>query len=220
MIEYTSGDDSARGYMALPSEAKAPGVLLLHPWWGLNDFMKDLAERLAGEGYVVLVPDLFDGRVATTPDEAEQLVMSIAQDDVAPKVQGAAQYLRADERTTGSALGVVGFSYGASWALWLAENRPADVAATVLFYGSYALDFVNVRSTFLGHFAESDPHEPVESVRETEERLLAAGRSVTFHVYPGTGHWFFESDRLDAYHPSAAQLAWERTVSFLKRQLR
>jgi carboxymethylenebutenolidase len=100
----------------------------------------------------------------------------------------------------------------------LAEQRPDDVAATVLFYGTKRGDFLRARSAFLGHFAETDPYESLPSVRQLERRLVA-GREVTFHVYPKTGHWFFEADRPDAYNAAAAQLAWERTVTFLKCKL-
>lgn len=220
MIEYTFEGGRAPGYLALPGDAKGPAVLLLHPWWGLNAFMKDVATRLASEGYVVLAPDLYHGPVATTVEDAERMATSVVPENVVREVGGATQFLLTHERATGSIIGVVGFSFGASWALWLAENRPADIAATVIFYGSSDLDFVKTRSAFLGHFAESDPYEPLASVRAMDKQLMAAGRSTAFHVYPGTGHWFFESDRPDAYHPSAAQLAWERTASFLKQQLR
>lgn len=220
MIDYTFDGDQAPGYLALPGKAKGSGVLLLHPWWGLNPFMKDFATRLAGEGYVVLAPDLFHGPVATTIEDAEKLANSAVPETIMREAAGATQFLLSHEQTTGSAIGVVGFSFGAAWALWLAENRPTDIAATVIFYGSYPLDFVNTRSAFMGHFAESDPYEPMESVRATEQQLIDAGASTTLHFYPGTGHWFFESDRPDAYHPSAAQLAWERTTSFLKHHLR
>jgi carboxymethylenebutenolidase len=182
--------------------------------------MRDFATRLAGEGFVVLAPDLYHGPVATTAEDAEQLATSVVPGNVVREVAGATQFLLTHEQTLGSAIGVVGFSFGASWALWLAENRPTDIAATVIFYGSSDRDFVKARSAFLGHFAESDPYEPRAAVRAMENQLMTAGRSTTFHVYPGTGHWFFESDRPDAYHPSAAHLAWERTASFLKQQLR
>jgi carboxymethylenebutenolidase len=220
MIEYAFGDDVALGYLALPGDAKGPAVLLLHPWWGLNAFMKGFADRLAGEGFVVLAPDLYDGRVATTIEEAEQAVSAVDPGKAAWKAAEATQYLRSHERTTGTAVGLVGFSYGASWALWLAENRPSEIGATVIFYGTGDQDFVQARSAFLGHFAASDPYESLSWVREMEKRLIAAGRPTTFYFYPGTGHWFFESDRPDAYHPYAAQLAWERTLAFLKQHLR
>jgi carboxymethylenebutenolidase len=117
-------------------------------------------------------------------------------------------------------VGVVGFSMGASWSLLLSIARPESVAAVVVYYGSYGMDYSKSRAAYLGHFAETDEWEPAEEVRRTEDELKKAGREVTFHVYPGTGHWFVEGNRPDVYQPQAAELAWERTIEFLNRQLK
>jgi carboxymethylenebutenolidase len=107
---------------------------------------------------------------------------------------------------------------GAYWALWLADQKPEHIRAVTLFYGTGEGEFLNSQAAFMGHFADNDPYESEEWTKDTERRLKAAHRPVQFFMYPG-GHWFFETDRPDAYNAEAAQLAWERTVAFLHEQL-
>ena len=116
-------------------------------------------------------------------------------------------------------VGLAGFSLGAYWALQLVEERPTQIAAVVLFYGKKPGEYPGAQAAFLGHFAESDEFEPLASVRRVEKQIQGAGHPAIFHIYPGTGHWFFEADRPSAYDPAAAQLAWERTVAFLHAHL-
>ena len=120
---------------------------------------------------------------------------------------------------TEAKIGVIGFSLGAYWALHLSQVRPDDVGAVVVFYGTDDGDYRMARAAYLGHFAEHDDYEPLDAVRALEEKIRAAGREVTFHVYPGTGHWFFEPNQPQAYDDAAAGLARERTLDFLKAQL-
>jgi carboxymethylenebutenolidase len=181
--------------------------------------MKSFADRLAGEGFVVLAPDLYHGAIASTIEDATRLRDALVPAQAAHEVDRAAAYLREHDRTAPGAMGVLGFSLGAAFAMALAENRPADIAATVLFYGLTDRALIRTRSAFLGHFAENDPYEPAESMRLAERRLRDRGLETTFHIYPGTGHWFFESDRTDDFNAGAAQLAWERTLAFLRRHL-
>lgn len=207
-------------YFIGPPSGTAPGVLLLHSWWGLTPFFKELADRIAEEGFNVLVPDLHHGRTAHTPDEAEALLASIDVNPVASLVLSSAATLRRMPATPDGPIGVVGFSMGASWAMWLSARAPDDVAATVAFYGSQDIDFEPAHSAYQGHFAEHDEFVSDDQIAEMEAHLRLLGREVEFHRYPGTGHWFFESDREPAYSPAAAALAWERTISFLRRHLR
>ena len=113
-------------------------------------------------------------------------------------------------------LAVIGFSLGAYYALDLAAADPEHIRSVVLFYGTGGGDFSSSKAAYLGHFAENDEFEPQANVDELEESLKRAGRPVTFYRYPGTGHWFFEPDRPQAYNPAAASLAWDRTLAFLK----
>jgi carboxymethylenebutenolidase len=223
-IEYRVNDRSVEGYLALPPGEQGPGVLLLHAWWGLNDFFTNLADRLAGEGFTVLAPDLYGGRTAATIEEAEALSGTLDHREAIKDVTGAAEYLLAHPSVEGSALGVVGFSMGAAYATWLATLKP-EVKAVVIFYGGFyggdEGDYAHrTGAAFLGHLAETDPYESEEEIRQSESMLRDAGRDVEIHTYPGTGHWFFETDRPDAYHEEAAHLAWERTVAFLRGKLK
>jgi len=119
----------------------------------------------------------------------------------------------------GRGLAAIGFSLGANYALDLAAADPEHIRSVVLFYGTGGGDFSNSRAAYLGHFAENDEYEPPAGVDELEESLRRAGRPVTFYRYNGTGHWFFEPDRSDAYNREAASLAWDRTLTFLRKSL-
>lgn len=218
MAELKPGAPVAVGYEALPATGEGPGVLVLHAWWGLNDFFRGLCDRLAAAGFVVVAPDLWGGTVATTVPEAESLLQ---QRDEAATFQAASDalaHLRSHPAVRGERLGAVGFSMGAAWAVYLAGVRP-DLKAVALYYGIGEGDFAAAQAAFLGHFAEDDPWEPEEGVRWLEGALREAGRDREFHRYPGVGHWFVEEDRPDAYSPAAAELAWERTLAFLRERL-
>lgn len=207
-------------YIALPPSGKGPGVLVLHAWWGLNDFMRQFCDRLAQAGFVALAPDLFSGKIARTPEEAEQLVsQSHEEEDVPTKLIAAIDELRKHPAVNGKGLGVVGFSFGGYWALLLATQHPGLIRAATIFYSTGEGEFERASAAFQGHFAESDPFEPTEGVQALEKMLKDAGRSTSFFTYPGTGHWFFEQDRPDAYDEQSAQLAWERTTAFLHEHL-
>jgi carboxymethylenebutenolidase len=194
-------------------------VLVLHAWWGLTPFFMGLCDRLAAEGFVALAPDLHNGKTADTVEDAEALMKQRDVERTRAAAAGGLKALRAHPAVRGRGLGVVGFSMGAAWALHLASHEPEDLAAVVLFYGTYPLEFSRSRAAFLGHYADPDDWEPEEDVRATETALREAGREVTFHKYPGAGHWFFEDNRPDAYQAEAAQLAWQRTLEFLRRYL-
>ena len=209
----------ARAYMTGTAAAGRPGVVVLHPWWGLNDDVIAYTERLAAAGFVVSAPDLFDGEVASTIEDAERL--SSAGDGAVESLN--ALVLASTDRLSGrfgtaSKLAALGFSFGAHWAMWAPTERDR-LLASVVYYGSTGGGVLE-RSTVpvLGHFAETDPYETDEGVAEFEATLRSAGRDVTIHRYPETGHWFAEPSQ-DAYRPEAADLAFDRTVSFLREHL-
>jgi carboxymethylenebutenolidase len=207
------------GYLALPPADSGPGVLVLHAWWGLNDTARAFCARLAQEGFVVLVPDLYHGQVATTIAEAERLANALDGQQAKADVAAAVDRLTARAAPGERGIAVIGFSLGAFYALDLSVADPERVSAVVLYYGTGPGDYTRSRAAYLGHFAGADPFEPAANVDWLEGALREAGRPVTFYRYPGTGHWFCEPDRVEAYDEAAATTAWERTLAFLKEAL-
>jgi carboxymethylenebutenolidase len=200
----------------VPEQRDAPGVIVLHAWWGLNQIFKDVCDRLASEGFVAFAPDLYNGKIARTIDEAKALIPKNEVEQVGPIAAAAPDFLRGRPEVRKDALAVIGFSMGAAWSLVLASERPEEVRKVVLFYGSYGgMDFSKAQAYILGHFASNDEFEPLEGVRAMEADMRTAGLAPTFHIYPDTKHWFFEEDRPE-YDPQAARLAWKRTLDFLR----
>ena len=210
------------GYLAVPPSGKGDGVLVLHAWWGLNDTIKAFCTRLAQSGFVAFAADLYHGKIADNIADAETLGNALDANHLQAKAEIAEATMFLNERVgdAGSTLAVIGFSLGAYYALNLAAAHPEHIHSVVLFYGTdgtMGTDFSKSKADFLGHFAENDVYETKSNVDTLEAALKRAGRPVTFHRYSGTGHWFFEPDRPDAYNQAAAGLAWDRTLAFLKR---
>ncbi len=204
-------------YLASPSNG-GPGILVLPSWWDLKPIFKQVCDRLAKQGYTALAPAYYQGRVANTIQEAETL-QGEAEGDVA----GFGALIKASKDKLVSLrpekpIGVVGFSMGTDWSIVTAAREP-DVAATVLFYGCYSVDFSKMKSAVQGHFAERDEYVPFERAQAMEKNLQTAGVEVTLYRYPGTAHWFMEPDRPE-YDPASAELAWSRTEAFLRRTLK
>jgi len=208
---------TANAYLATP-EKGGPGVLVLHAWWGLKPFFKQVCDRLAEQGFTALAPDLYQGRLAKTIDEAKVLVGEHDRNaDLMEDIVRAAKDYLASLRA-GRPVGALGFSMGVWWSLVLAATEP-DLSAVVLFYGTGGMDFAPIQAKVLGHYAEADEWEPLDEVRAMEKDMKAAGVDVTFHFYPNVGHWFVEEDRPE-YDSATASLAWERTFEFLRTSLR
>jgi len=207
-----------QGFLAVPSTGTGPGVLVLHAWWGLNDTFKGVCSRLAEAGYVAFAPDLYQGKLAATIPEAEALSAALDQREqqVKAEILDATRFLAERAAQNGRGLAVIGFSLGGYFALDLSNAAPEYVRSVVVFYGTGARDFSKSQAAYLGHFAETDEYESSANIDKLEAHLKEIGRPVTFYRYPGTGHWFFEPDRPQAYNPAAAALAWERTLAFLK----
>lgn len=208
------------GYLAIPPTGKGSAVLVLHAWWGLNDTIKAFCTRLAEAGFIAFAPDLYHGKVADTISGAEALGQALDANHLQAKAEivEATKFLKERAGQTDRGVAVIGFSLGAYYALDLAAAEPEHIRSVVLFYGTGGDDFSTSRAAYLGHFAENDEFEPQPNVDALEAALLRAGRPVTFYRYPGTGHWFFEPDRTQAYNQAAANLAWERTLDFLLAQ--
>ncbi|MFW9786531.1 MAG: dienelactone hydrolase family protein [Candidatus Thorarchaeota archaeon] len=206
------------GYLVTPPSSSAAPVLVLHAWWGLNTTIRNICDRLAKAGFLTFAPDLYHGKVANTIPEAESLGSTLDENYLQAKAEiaEAVKFLCKKTGATDCDLAVVSFSLGSYYALDLAASDPEHIRSVVLFYGTGPVDHSTSRANYLGHFAENDPYESRENVEELEKSLKKAGRSVTFYTYEGTGHWFFEPDCVDAYYEAAAQLAWKRTLEFLK----
>lgn len=205
-------EKKANAYLA---SGGGPGVLLLHAWWGLKPFFKEVCDQIAAQGFTVLAPDMFNGKIAATIEEAKTQVEGADSQVVGDVVMAAKDHLHG---ITKNKIAVLGFSFGAVWALIASDYDPEKVGATVLFYGAYPTEFKKIKSKVLGHFCEVDEWEPIEGVREMEGYLKTAGVDMKFHFYPNVSHWFMETDRPE-YDSASAQLAWNRTFEFLKNNL-
>ncbi|HEX6557515.1 MAG TPA: dienelactone hydrolase family protein [Ktedonobacteraceae bacterium] len=225
MREFQADGRTISAYLAVPEHGSGPGVLVLHAWWGLTDFFKQVCDRLAREGFIALAPDLYHGKTTAVVEEAQALGDALDRDverwrgDIA----GAVQFLRQHNATKladgRGKVALVGFSLGGAYALDMSVTLAEEIAAVVTFYVAWAgPDYSSAKAAYLCHFAEDDPFESAESVAEMEQALQAAGRPVTVYTYPGTKHWFFEENRPE-YDAQAARLAWERTIAFLHERL-
>jgi len=191
------------------------GVVVLHPWWGLNADVLAFADRLAAAGYAVAAPDLYHGDVVDTIEAADERVGQLDGAEAMAIVRAAVADLAAKLGVVGR-IAVLGFSLGASFAI--AAAHPA-VRGTILYYGTGDPSHAAGTQPVLGHFAEADAYEDDAWVTQFAGALRATGHETVFHRYPGTGHWFAEPSR-DAYRAEAAELAFERTLAFLARTIR
>ena len=226
LISFTRPDGQAlNGYLVEPAQgAAAPGLVVIQEWWGLNDQIKGVAERLAGAGYRALVPDLYRGKLALEANEAEHLMNDLDFADAAGQdIRGAVQYLK----TSGSSkVGVTGFCMGGALTVLSSVFVP-EVAAAVIWYGYPPLEFVDagkIKAPLMGHWATSDEAFAIGGVDELEKKLSDAGVASTFHRY--NAKHAFANETADAknlpflkYDAAAAELAWERTMAFLDEQL-
>ena len=227
MISFKRPDGGlCDGYLVTPvAGGKAPGIVVIQEWWGINDQIKGVAERLAAAGYRALVPDLFRGKVTMEAKEAEHLMNGLDFADAASQdVRGAAQYLKA----TGSAkAGVTGYCMGGAVAVLAAAFVP-ESDANVTWYGYPPLEYVDaarIKAPVLGHWATHDQFFAIAGVDALEARLKAAGVDFEFHRYDAK-HAFAneEADSLNlpplGYDPMAAELAWKRSLAFFAAHLR
>jgi carboxymethylenebutenolidase len=203
-------------------------VIVVQEWWGLNPQIKGVADRLAGEGFVALAPDLYRGELAQHDemDKAGQLMSSLPMDRAARDMTGAVDFLAAHSATTGDALGAIGFCMGGGLVLVLGTLRPDRIKAIVPFYGVVgfdddgAPDWSKLEASVQGHYGEKDDFFPAAKAEALESGLQGLGKDATIYVYPGTGHAFAnENDPLGTFDQSAADTAYERALSFLHSQL-
>ncbi len=225
-IDFASNGNGASGYLAVPAQTPAPGVIVIQEWWGLVPQIKATCDRFAAAGFVALAPDLFHGEHAehTEMDKAGELMNALPSDRAARDMVGAVDALMARTEVSGDSVGVVGFCMGGKLALELAALAGDKIGAAVAYYGAPLgddePDWSGLTAPVLGHFAEKDGFFPVEACVALGEKLDDDDKDITFVVYPGLGHGFGnEEDPLGNYDEAATQQAWARTIDFLQFQL-
>ncbi|MBD1911193.1 MULTISPECIES: dienelactone hydrolase family protein [unclassified Leptolyngbya] len=209
------------GYLATPASGSGPGIIVLQEWWGLVPHIKNLADRFAEAGYVAIAPDLYDGTQTTSPDEAGRLLMALNIDQTAQKLLKTVEYLLNHDAVTSDTIGVVGFCMGGQLAL-LAGTLSPNIGAVVDFYGIHPNvkpDFSKLQGPVLGFFGEQDDLVTSEAVSQLEAAIRAADRTLETHIYPNSGHAFFNDTRPEAYNPTAATDAWQKTLAFFSQNL-
>lgn len=222
MIEFPVSGGSINGYEAVPELGGGPGVVVIQEWWGLVDHIKDLTDRFAGEGFVALAPDLYHGERTKSPDQAGKLLMALNIAETAKDLRGTATYLRSLRELQPTKVAAVGFCMGGQLALFAATAHPDVIDAAVDFYGIHPKvnpDVSRLSGPVLAHFGRRDKSVPEAAANALVERIEAAGKTVEAHFYDAD-HAFFNDTRPEVYDPKSAQLAWQRTLEFLRNALR
>ena len=222
-LPYTeTADELVYGHFVAPSDVfePLPAVIVIHEWWGLNDNVRQMAERLAGEGYIVLAIDLYAGQVASTPAEARELMLEVIEDPEPARANIKAAY---DFLETAGAprIASLGWCFGGGWSLNTAQLFPEDLDAAVIYYGQVTDDETKlspVQAPILGLFAADDTGIKVESVEAFRQVLERLEKDHEIHIYPGVGH-AFANPTGQRYNAEAAEDAWLKTLDFLARHL-
>jgi carboxymethylenebutenolidase len=226
-VWFKSNGNMASGYLAKPASGSGPGVLVIQEWWGLDNSLKEMADRLAAAGFVALAPDLYHGEVAghTEMDKAAHLMQSMPADRAGKDMSGAVDYLAGHNAVTSKGVGVVGFCMGGMLSFLIAANRGDKVKAIVPFYGfpqgDAEPDWSKMTAQVSGHMAENDSFFPPAGARALEAKLRGMGKTVTLAVHPGTGHAFMgPHNALGTLNEKLAAQIWPDVISFLQKTLR
>jgi len=219
-IDFDSKNgEHIHGDLAVPTgEGKAPALLVIQEWWGVNDHVRSLVDRFAAAGFLALAPDLYHGKTTKDPGEAMSLLQALDWKKAIEDVAGALAYLGRHPRSNGKT-GITGFCMGGAVALASAAQL-AELGAVVPFYGipDAKTDFSRLNAPVLGHFAKKDTHITVAAAEALGQRLRDAGKRVEIQAYDAD-HAFMNDTRPEVYNASEAKLAWERTLTFLHAQL-
>lgn len=223
LVSYKSGSETVTGYLALPEgHGKHSGLVVIHEWWGLNDQIKDEARKFAEQGYVALALDLYRGKVATTPEEAHELMRGVPEDRGIRDLEAAYNYLASRRDVNSSKIGSVGWCMGGGWSIKLAMNEP-KLAACIVNYGALPTEpssIAKIDAPVLGNFGAEDRGITPDSVHSFESAMKAAGKSVDVKIYEGAGHAFQNPNNKEGYRPEASADAWSRMTAFLKQTLK
>jgi carboxymethylenebutenolidase len=221
-VSYKSGDETVSALLYTPpGKGPFPAIVVIQEWWGLNDWVKEQASKLADQGYIALAVDLYRGKVATTSEEAHEFSRGLPHDRADRDLLAATSYLRAQKNVDPKRVGSIGWCMGGGYSLDLALNDP-KLKATVINYGHLATDdatLKKINADILGIFGGQDKGIPVADVNKFESQLKALGKTVEIHIFDDAGHGF-ENPSNERYNATDAAQAWKLTVDFLAKYLR
>ena len=222
-VSYKSGDETVQGMLyAPPGKGPFPGIIVIHEWWGLNDWVKEQGAKLAGEGYVALAVDLYRGKVATTPEEAHELMRGVPDDRAARDLRAAFMFLQSQPNVKKDRIGSIGWCMGGGYSLQVALQEPT-LKVDVINYGHLATEtdsLKRINAPILGLFGGQDRGITVDDVKKFQQSLQGLDKKVEIHIYPNAGHGFENPNNKDGYRADDAADAWRRTVDFLADTLK
>jgi len=221
-VNYKSGNETVSSYLGLPEGGgKHPAIIVIHEWWGLNDWVKEQAQHFASEGYVALAVDLYRGQVGTTPDEAHILMRGLPDDRGLRDLEAAFAYLATRPDVESNKIGAIGWCMGGGWSIKLAEDQP-KLAAFVVNYGSLPTDpaiIAKIKAPMLGNFGALDKGIPPDSVHAFEAAMKSAGKNADIKIYEGAGHAFQNPNNKDGYRKEVTEDADKRIDTFFHKEL-
>ena len=222
-VSYASGNQKVQGMLYTPGgKGPFPAIIVIHEWWGLNDWVKEQASRLADEGYVALAVDLYRGKVAKTPEEAHEIMRGVPEDRAKQDLDAAFTFLKSQNNVKGDRLGAIGWCMGGGYALDVALQQPT-LAADVINYGHLAVDessLKKINAPILGIFGAQDRGIPVDDVKKFQQTLQQLGKKIEVVIYPDAGHAFENPNNQAGYRAQDAADAWKRTTIFLESTLK
>jgi carboxymethylenebutenolidase len=222
-VSYKSGDETVQAVLYTPEgKGPFPAIVVIHEWWGLNDWVKEQASKLAAEGYAALAIDLYRGKVATTPEEAHEIMRGVPEDRAARDLHAAFEFLKSQPDVKKGRIGSIGWCMGGGYSLDMALAEPT-LAADVINYGHLADDqqsIKKIKAPVLGIFGAQDRGIPVEDVKKSGQALKQAGNRVEIVIYPNAGHGFQNPVNKDRYRAVDAADAWKHIVDFLASTLK
>jgi len=222
-VSYKSGDETVKGILYTPEgKGPFPAIIVIHEWWGLNDWVKEQASKLSDQGYAALAVDLYRGKVATTPDEAHEIMRGVPEDRAQRDLHAAYAFLQSQPDVRKNRIGAIGWCMGGGYSLDVALQEP-DLAADVINYGHLATDpaaLKKINAPILGLFGAQDRGITPDDVKKFEGQLKQLGKKVDVTIYPDAGHAFENPNNKDGYRPKDAGDAWDKTVKFLAANLK